>query len=159
MMQIEVVKLPAMNFIGCSTFTDGSGDEIPEIWDVLLQDYEKIENNINPNKMFGIEFYSSDFDERERWNYMACVETDKINDIPSHFIAKTIPEAEYAKAVFKGKYENIDKVYDYLYNEWLEKNGYIPGDWYDIEIYDMDKFFGSEDEKSEIEIYIPIIKK
>lgn len=91
---------------------------------------------------------------REPLHYLAGSGVKNIDSIPLGIEVRKVPAAKYA--VFKTSYDDLLEIYNYIWDEWLSTSIYVKDPkkpWFDY--YPIDN---SEDETN-IEIWIPIIKK
>jgi AraC family transcriptional regulator len=86
---------------------------------------------------------------------MAALPVSDINVVPEGMISRTIPASKYAVFTSKGPLANLSKTYNYIYGTWLPQSGCKLSQSSDFEFYD-ERFDPNNDEKSEVDIYIPI---
>ncbi|WP_390627901.1 GyrI-like domain-containing protein [Bacillus litorisediminis] len=65
---------------------------------------------------------------------------------------------KYVVATHKGRLDTLGDTFDYIYAIWLPKSDYELAEAHDFEIYD-ECFLGPDHEQSEVDVYIPIIRK
>lgn len=83
------------------------------------------------------------------------VEVKYISEMPIEFVGKVFPETMYAVFTFKG--DGMFRGGDYIWQEWLTSpEEYEEAHPYFIEAYDETRFFGLDDEDSEIDYHVPI---
>ena len=68
---------------------------------------------------------------------------------------KVLPGGKYAKFVHRGTAGELIDTYHYIWGVWFPKSGYRLAGRDDFERY-TERFLGTEDENSEIEIYFPV---
>jgi AraC family transcriptional regulator len=120
----------------------------------MWQEVERMPNVINKDEQacMGI---CMDFDGINTFSYLICVEVSKFDTIPKKMVAKTIPAQKYAVFTAKGKVpEAILQTWKEIYQKWFPTSGFERTDGPDFEYYD--KRSRINDEKSEVDIYIPI---
>ena len=70
------------------------------------------------------------------------------------FKTKIIPENDYAVFTHQGSVHNIEMTYDQIYGNWLPRSEYTPT--MDLDVSVVDIRFSGRDEKSELDILIPV---
>ncbi len=127
---------------------------IPQLWNMLTQELERLEKTMPSQKYYGIAYYPNDW-EKHRFFYMAAIEVESPNIIGSPLVVKTIPALKYARFIHKGFSKDLHLSLDYIYHTWFPKSGKSLVCPLEIECYRQD-FRGSDHEEAEREIYIPI---
>ena len=90
------------------------------------------------------------------FEYIAAVETSRIENLPDWAVVQMVPENTYAVFPHQGSLESLRDTYNYIYQTWLPQSGYTNLS-YDMEVYtDEFKDFSPE---SVFYIYIPVKKK
>ena len=90
-----------------------------------------------------------------RFSYVAGVEVKSLSEIPKGMIPKIVNGSKYAVFNHQGDICNIDKTYNYIYEEWLPESKYeknVNGD--NLEAFNLEF---SEDDNSDVDLYIAII--
>jgi AraC family transcriptional regulator len=154
-MEPVIKKLPEFCVVGVTTFGDCSS-VFAKAWEMFM----KLEKNVewkDNDKGFGLEFYTEEFHKENKWFYMACKKVKDFSSIPVNMVAKRIPEHQYAVFTCKGLNE-LGKTFQFAYKEWLPESAYAMADSFDFELYD-ERFKGSDDPESVIDVYIPVKKK
>lgn len=151
----RLTRKEKFNVIGMECLIDVEADEkeqeIQRLWDVFIAEKVKIKNCALKDVMMGICMDSS---YPNKFSYTACMEVQNLTDIPLGMSLKTIPSLDYAVFTHKGSVNKLSDTYDMIYRMWLPFSGYtLCSEIGDIEVYD-DRF--TMDEKSEIDIYLPI---
>ncbi len=158
-MNVEIIEKEKKLLAGFSVFSDNLNDEFTEIIEVFNNNKDLIENSVNSEILYGIESYTKETDEIEKWHYFIGLEIDQIENINPIFNIKKIPKSLYAKMIYKGSLSNIDDAYNFLYENWLPNSEYKLKHPIDIEIFDLNTYFDYENKSNTIEILIPIKKK
>ncbi len=157
-MEPKIVKRPAFKVIGVSIRTNGKmgpGGEIPAFWCTVMSQgtLERIPNRIG-NACYGMCF---DCNEDGEFTYMIAQEVTPDTDVPEGLTGRTIPETTYAVFTAKGVVQkSIPETFTFIYGVWLPQSGYECAGTEDFEYYD-ERF--TDDEKAEVDIYVPIVKK
>lgn len=115
----------------------------------------RIPNKMNPEVCYGI---CDDFDsESEDFAYIIAYEVTSQDNVPTGFVAKTLPSAQYAVFTAKGKLpDSVQKMVRYVYGEWLAKSKYQRTDGPEFELYD-NRCTTNDD--CEVDLYIPMKQK
>jgi AraC family transcriptional regulator len=89
---------------------------------------------------------------------MIAHEVERTDQVPDEMIARTIPAGTYAVFTAKGPVTKaVQDATRYIYSTWLPESGYEHGMTADLEVYDERRITG--DDQSEVDIWIPIVKK
>ena len=156
-MEPRVVTLSQFFVVGVAVYGDGKSGLFPKAWDMYMRMAKNIELK-NPKVGYGVEYYTEEFGKEHKFFYMACGEVGDLNSIPASLVGKVIPAHTYAVFTSKGSVNELKRVFQYAYHEWLPKSKYKIADWYDFEYYD-ERFKGMDNPESEIDIYIPVVEK
>jgi len=155
-MQPKIIEKNRFTVIGmdCLTTTEDNEDHkvVQELWDEFRPRIDEVKNKKNPTRMVGI--YKQRKNYPNRFAYIASVEVSTLSDIPKGMIPKIINGSKYAIFTYQGELCDIDKTYDYIYDEWLPESDFDEnknGD--NLEIFNID--FPEED-NSDVDIYIAI---
>jgi len=156
MMQPKIIEKNRFTVIGmdCLTTTEDNENHkvIIELWNQFKPRIDEVKNKKNPTRMVGI--YKQRKNYPNRFAYIASVEVSTLSDIPKGMIPKIINGSKYAVFTYQGELCDIDKTYDYIYDEWLPESDFDEnknGD--NLEIFNID--FPEED-NSDVDIYIAI---
>lgn len=129
--------------------------EIPMLWDQLDQVHHNIQHKVSETIFLGV---MEPTGVNVEFNYIAGLEVSELKDVPEGMVGKTFPANEYVVFTHKGTTESLQDTYQYIYGTWFPKNGYDRGNGPEFELYDDERFFGPMNPKSEIDIYVPIIR-
>jgi AraC family transcriptional regulator len=157
-MEPKIIEKPAMALVGMVFFGDPSGGEFAGTWHRLMQFDGVIPRIINQADHYGLEFYGPEFEQSHKWNYMACVEVEDLEDIPLPMVGKRIPACTYTVFTVKGGLKNLGEGFQFAYHTWLPDSSYQVAHHFDFELYQDGRYKGDE-EDSEIDIYIPVKPK
>lgn len=91
------------------------------------------------------------------WGVVGVGVTGK-SPTPEGMVEQVVPQGEYTVFIHKGSVVNLQQSFD-----WIFQNGIPEGYKYatghpDFEKYRWDKYFGPDDPRTEVEIYIPLKK-
>jgi AraC family transcriptional regulator len=120
------------------------------LWKVFNSKLGEITNPIQLQFAYGIALDNgSGF-----WSYMAGVEIENLENLPSDFVGKKIPASKYAVFPYQGPIVRIQEAYDAIYGRWLPSTDYQLGD-YEFEYYNcnVDK---DDSDNSRFDIYIAV---
>lgn len=116
---------------------------------------EHIKNKKSSNRLL-VQFYpdKSDFNPWvDQFRQLFGFEVSEVADIPEGAVVVTLPESLYATCTHKGMESEIQRTYDFLYGEWIPKNGFC-SKGFDFEIWD--ERYQPLSEENEIEIHVAI---
>ena len=155
-MQPKIVEKKRFTVIGmdCLTTTEDNEDHkvVIDLWNEFKPRIDEVNNKKNPTKMVGI--YKQRKNYPNRFSYIASVEVESLSSIPKGMIPKIINGSKYAVFTHQGDLCNIDKTYNYIYEEWLPNSEFDKNTNADnLEVFNMDF---SENDNSDIDIYIAI---
>lgn len=157
-----IKKKEAFTVVGLRCTTSIKNNKIPALWGTFVPRIEEIDHMSQPGTALGIceivsDFKLEDFHEESEYSELVCVEVSKVENLPEGMVSRVIPGATYAVFTHRGTMAALRATYDYIYGVWLIKSGYQIILANDFELYDS-RFLGPDNKKSEIDIYIPIIK-
>ena len=113
---------------------------IPQLWDMLRKRGGEIKNIISGPSVGLINCLPllSETDEKMELVYMAAVPVASLDNLPAGMWATTVPAAQYAVFCSSVKNDQINKVIDYAYGDWLPKSGYTRAAGPELEFYAAD---------------------
>jgi AraC family transcriptional regulator len=144
----------AFQVAGVMTLVQDSQEVIPQLWKILAQELERVENAQETRNYYGITWYPEDWEKRGFF-YMAAVGIEPSDTPGSALVVKAILPSKYARFIHKGSRANLQLTLDYIYQTWLPKSGESLAQPLAIEDYGRD-WGGLDREESEWEICIPI---
>jgi AraC family transcriptional regulator len=140
----------AFQVTGIMTVVKDDPAIIPQLWDMLGQELEGIEDK---GCYYGIAWYPKGWQERG-YLYMAAVEVEPLEILGAVLVVKTVPPSKWARFIHKGRYQDLRLTLDYVYQTWLPKSGRRLAGPFEIEHHGRD--LSPDNEESERKIYIPI---
>jgi AraC family transcriptional regulator len=156
-MEPRITRLEKMSVVGVTAYGEPSTGIFTKTWDIFLN-LEKRFTWKNENVGYGIEFYTDEFFNENKWFYMAAMEVDSLSDIPTTLVGKVILAHTYCVFNCRGGIAELGNVFRYAYDKWIPGSKYEVADCYDFELYD-ERFKGADNPETEIDIYIPIKEK
>jgi AraC-like DNA-binding protein/predicted transcriptional regulator YdeE len=124
------------------------------LWERFWETYGGKVNQDHKISFMGACFHDIDMRHKEVFIYYAGFETDPCDVIPAEMKTIPIPENDYAVFTHRGPINKIETTYDRLYTHWLPHSEHTPT--MDLDIIILDRRFNGMDEKSEVDILIPI---
>lgn len=133
----------------------GYNKSIKEAWQRL--EAWCIENSMDFSKfpMIGLHHSNPNIVKKEDCHYVACLEVDEEFYRSGQIGVMYIPRVFCAKFSLVGKYGDLMKYMNYVYYQWLPNSDYEKVHLPSMAIYHKNHFI-REDEKFELDFYIPI---
>ena len=150
----EIVELDKISLVGMLTLVREDFSVITRLWYRFHEIFHQIENRIQPEKFIQLS-YIDETSDLKRFFCMVAVESQTLECVEGMFIGKTLPPARYLRFIHKGRSDQVELTYKYIYETYLPKSEYKLTLPYEFEYYG-DHFCGPENEESESEIYIPL---
>lgn len=159
-MEPVIKKMESLTVVGPQIATKNDGTnlrEVPLFWRKFMEgkDWERIPEKSEPWAQLGI---CGDMAEGSpAFIYMIGQKVDRVTEIPSGMVARTLPAATWAVFTAKGPMpESIQTVWQYIYGTWLPGSTEWDRDTIeDFELYD-ERCQGTP---AEVDIYIPVVPK
>lgn len=148
-----------MTLMGFSASTIKGFLVVPRLWKKLHKIKHKISNRISKEWVFGL----NDYENAEKtqdglgFEYYACIEVERCNNIDDGMIRKELPKSRYAIFSLRAKpQDSIESTLDYIYKEWF------PSSTYQLNQeakYDFVKYGEVVNEAgiADIEVWVPIL--
>jgi predicted transcriptional regulator YdeE/DNA-binding transcriptional MerR regulator len=154
-MQPKIVNRPAFKAIGLSYVGKNEHGEISQMWERFNQISHAIKST-NDKEAFGLCFSSVEGPSQPgEFEYVACFEVADDRDVPTGMVYRQVPAYKYAVFTHHGKLDTLGETYHYIYNTGLAQAGLKPHpDKFDMEVYDDDFTFGSDE--SRFYIYVAV---
>ncbi len=145
--------------VGIRYFGGNESNEIPGVWDDLLERADEISHLDNSVHFYGlctVPEADTNGQESDAFEYIAGRAVTRLDDIPEGMVAREVPDGKYAVFTHRGSLDNLKETYAYIYGEWTRQVGNeIINGAYDFEFYD-ENFDPSGSKTSELYIYIPV---
>jgi len=158
----EIVEFEEMTVVGMQSLVSMKHNIIHELWTRFMESGQEIENPAIEGVYFGISWGYKHIGEDEKkemqFFHLVGAPVTSFEILPEGFTYKRIPAQQYAKFVHRGPLTDLTKTYDHIFIEWLPGSEYLyDEEKFDIEWYDERFKYGEED--SELDIYVPVMKK
>ncbi|MDF2483864.1 MAG: hypothetical protein K0R46_32 [Herbinix sp.] len=157
-MKATNVKLSGFTVVGykietnLEEFNSGIGKAT---YQKLLLKKDELSYKKHPNVLL-LQIYpmKPDFDPWvDRYIQMLCYEVTDTANIPVDMIIHKVPEGNYVTCTHQGMESEMQRSYDFLYQNWMQKTGNIPTG-FDFEIWD--ERYKPDSVDNEIDIYVSI---
>jgi len=153
-MEPKIVTKPAFKVGGLSYVGKNQNDEIGQLWGRFHQRFEEIKS-INLKESYGLCFSIVKDAKEGEFEYVAGREVADDQNIPSGMVYREVPAYKYAVFTHRGKLDTLPETYQYIYNTALAQAGLqVHPDKFDMEVYNRDFLFNSDDSK--LYIYVAI---
>lgn len=162
-MEYIIIEKPEMKLVGLATKVTLNDVLEKKTTLKVASNFQERKNEIkycmNKKEVFGISTDPEGYNPKtDQFEYFIGIEVSKKEDIPDGMVYREIPANTYVVFTFKGAFENVGAVHNYLYSFWLKQSGYELAGLYNIEIYD-ERNYGPESEESITDICFPVRKK
>jgi AraC family transcriptional regulator len=167
---IEIITRSSLQLIGCVYYGDpfhskkgwDVENEIGLLWkrftDLCERYSDFIERcGINRQRGYEVHIRPENYEKTKKYYLFVGIEAVSSDEIPLEMCSKLFPATTYAVFTFRGK--NIFRGGTYIWSTWLPNSGYEEAYPYFMEVYDEGRFYGLDNEKSEIDYWIPIKKE
>ncbi len=154
-MEPEIKNFPAFKAVGLKYTGKNESNEIQTLWDEFISRLHEIKNTSKSGHTFGIYSKIDETDYDKEFDYTACIEVDKFEEVPDKMIMIEIREGRYAVFTHRGSIKKILETDEFIFKKWMKETDIeIDGSRYDFEFYNEN--FKGEADDSEVYIYIPI---
>ncbi|MBD2868841.1 GyrI-like domain-containing protein [Paenibacillus arenilitoris] len=150
-MEPKIVEKEAFTVVGMAWNSKSDEGDIPGLWQRFMSREHEIHGKLQPLVSYGICVPS---DNEEEFTYVAGFKTNE-ESIPQGMKKIIVPAQRYAIFTHKGNIGGLSETYELIYSKWLQLQGLELVKGIDFERYD-ERFTGTEEENSELDIYIPI---
>jgi AraC family transcriptional regulator len=156
----KLINVEEIKLIGFSAKTSIKNNRIPYVWNLYRENSDQIKSVSPDNSTIGLyekplDYAIEKFSEETEMNLIYGKVVDDLSNIPDKMVAGIIPQGRYAKFTHTGSVHSIRLSYVYIFGTWLPKSGHTLSVNPDFERFG-DRFLGSFNEKSEIDICIAI---
>jgi AraC family transcriptional regulator len=157
----EIVIVPSKTIMGIRFETSVANNKSIEQWNVFNNHLIKMNNVFWGYNRYG--FFEANkscqtqmFNEDSLTTEFIGIEVDKLTDVPENMLIKEFSGGKYAKFVHTGTASNLYMTYRYIWGTWFPNSDEELDVRDDFECY-TEKFLGADNNKSQIEIYFPIV--
>ncbi|MDQ6421290.1 GyrI-like domain-containing protein [Paenibacillus sp. LHD-117] len=151
-MEAKIVELEAFTVVGMTWNSKTDEGDVPALWGRFIPREREIDGKSQPSVSYGI---CVPGDNEEEFTYVAGYETDG-ETIPQGMERIVVPAQRYAVFTHAGSVDRLSETYELIYGKWLQQQGLQLAKGIDYERYD-ERFRGPHDDRSEVDIYIPIV--
>jgi len=153
----KIVDRKEIILVGMVWYGLPKSEEIGNLWQRFIAQ-EKLVKNKRENAGYEVWIWNEESEKTKKEAVFAGVEVGTIENLPLEMFVKILPPSKYAVFTIKATEMHSDWSKS-IYKEWLPKSDYEEKYKFLIEYYDEKRFKSMNDEKSEIDIYIPIKPK
>lgn len=155
-MEIHIIELQPMILVGVV----GTGESVSEIdiaglWDRFVSHEEKIQHKTGPE--VGYELHIEEETQPKMHFTLVGVAVEKLEALPLELFAKSVPGGTYVQYTHHFKDGDYGDAFKLVY-DWIKQSAYEPAHAFDIQVYG-ERFKGSEDPDSVLEILVPVREK
>lgn len=151
-----ILTRPAFSITGL-IYSGRETSAIGWLWDRFWEMIRSGTFTVENHQYLGACFHDLDMRNNEVFEYYAGFEIGDSINIPKRFKTVDIPENAYAVFTHQGHVNNIEMTYDQIYGNWLPRSMYTPT--MDLDIIVVDSRFSGRNEKSEVDILIPVSRE
>lgn len=155
MMKPEIIEKKGCYIVGMQYEGKNQNGEVSKLWNEFLPRLKEITNRVNDTIGYGYETYNKKMFETGEFTYVAGVEVENLDHIPSEMVGYEIPSNTYAVFTMEAIIENLPKTIGKIYSEYLPQNNLKPIDNYDFEYYTEE--FEPNQKDAKLYFYVPIM--
>jgi AraC family transcriptional regulator len=157
-MNPRIEKIEETKLIGNRTKMSFVRNKTMELWQSFMPRRQDITNSLGA-ELYSVELYNDptffeNFDPTREFEKWAAVKVKDFDNVPNDLDTLIIPSGAYVVIHYKGKPSEAQKVYQYIYGQW------IPGSKYELDNRPhfalMGEKYKGEHPESEEEFWIPI---
>lgn len=131
--EVEILPLMGMTVVGME-YTGTDPAEVMQLWTDFMQRVGEIPGRSDRDDAYGV---LMDYDMVSgEFTYLAGVTSDAGGDPPEGMVSVDLAPGPYA--VFTFRFDMLESIYGFAYDEWLPGSGWEKGDGYDFEFYPED---------------------
>lgn len=148
----KIVRMPKVTCVYIRHM--GYGRSIKKTW-LKLKMWALI-NNADNCRQIGLHHDNPSFTPLDECRYIACLAVEDIKGFRTPSLPQvTIPGGLFARFDLSGKYGDVLKFMQWVYNEWLPENGYETTTMPSYAVYEKNHFL-SDDDEFVLNYYIPV---
>jgi len=126
-------------------------------WGTLFANAQKHQMINRESKFYGINWDDPEITPKEKVRYDACISIQNNTNLKRNFSRKTIFGGKYLCFLYKGDYQNLGLVYNYIFRDWIIQRNYNLREEPIFEQYINNKAITATEDLL-TEIFIPIKK-
>jgi AraC family transcriptional regulator len=154
-MEPRVVRQPAFQVVGMAGRFTPTSSKIPELWGRFAPRIHEIPHRRGLHTLgVSLDADPSTIDE-VGFTYLACVEVDRVGDLPDGMIAATVPANVYAVLTHTGHISRLPDTVKHVWGRWLPGSPYRHVPAPDYERYDPERWDPGTGEGA-VDLYVPI---
>lgn len=136
-LDFEIETFPPVRSVCLSCTNVYDTGRIETFWDELIEYALNHSLLSDETKFIGELLDDEEITPKQKCRYNCLISLSENQEIaPSGFFKiKTIPQQKYATFLYKGSYGDMEKIYQFIYAEWLFQNSYELEDKPVLEIY------------------------
>jgi AraC family transcriptional regulator len=158
MLQPVIEYLNEKNLAGKKIVMSFADNKTTELWRSFMPRRKGITNAVGTDlysiQLFGSAFNFSNIDPNALFEKWAAVEVKDVENIPADMEAMTLEAGWYAVFMYKGAASSGDKIFKYIFCDWLPNSMYSLADRPHFE--KLGAKYKNDSTDSEEEIWIPI---
>jgi AraC family transcriptional regulator len=165
-LKIEIIDEKSFKLVGCVFYGNpfhskeewNMENEIGLLWKRFYKLYEKydkkLENYAINEVAYEAHIQPDDYSETGKFYVFVGLEVNRTDEMPLEMFCKTFPSTKYAVFTFKGR--EMFRGGEYIWQEWLPNSEYEEAYPYLMLAYYKNRYYGLDNENSEIDYYIPL---
>jgi predicted transcriptional regulator YdeE len=163
--QLDRIILAGFSFFGDPFATSAEWTAENEIGRLCTRFMEYLETNKERTKdlfqshiSYEVWTWNEETRAKGHFDIFVGMEVEDVKAVPYDLLVRILPPCEYAVFTLKGQEITTDW-YKPMYEEWLPQSGYGEAYPYQFQYYDQ-RFKGMDRvDESELDVYVPVIKK
>lgn len=157
----EIVVVPSKTIVGIRFETSVANNKSVEQWDIFNKQLIKMKNVFLTSNRYSFFEVSENcetqiFNEDSQTTEFIGIEADKLKNMNDNMLIKEFIGGKYAKFIHTGPVNTLYLTYKYIWGTWLPKSNEKLDMRDDFECY-TERFLGADNDKSQIDIYFPIL--
>lgn len=165
-LKIEIIDEKSLKLVGCVYYGNpfhskeewDVENEIGMLWERFYKLYNKYSDNLEEitesEVTYEAHIQPDDYHETGKFYVYVGLEVKTNDKMPLEMFCKTFPFTKYAVFTFKGR--EMFRGGEYIWQDWLPNSEYEEAFPYLILAYHKNRYYGLDDENSEIDYYIPL---
>ncbi len=153
--EVRMDKKEAFTVIGMEVLNTMDSAVMMELWTRFIPAISQVPNHVG-EQYYGLNYYTEELNEEGEpgFGYMAAAEVRNLPDVPEGFVSREIPASAYAVFTHRGPAQNMSKIFEYIYGQWVRETQLKPKMQPSFEVYDHR--YDPESPDSIVEIWVPV---